>query len=153
MKKYLAIPIILLGTLLSLSVSAQIPSTNIAVQGFYFGTNITAFSGGTNYWLDFNLTNNNPRGYYIYQSVVATSDVFFLGVTNAIKWRLISVNVLASGGDRRIGIPTSLPHLNTNGTTLIGSYYTFTLTNGNEFRITVETNGATISTLWDVFGQ
>lgn len=129
-----------------------IGSTNITLQSYItVGTVIGSANSQTNYALDFNRTNS--RGYYIYQSVNGTNHVYFQYTTNATTWRLISINVFANGGDRQIGIPTNLPHLNTNGLTLAGNYYILTLTNQNEFRITLETNGVTMSTLWAVFGQ
>lgn len=145
--------IIISCLLLSIFAKGQtIGTTNITLQSIItVGTVIGSANNQTNYALDFNRTNS--RGYYIYQSINGTNHVYFQYTTNATTWRLISLNVFANGGDRRIGIPTNLPHLNTNGLTLAGAYYILTLSNQNEFRITLETNGVTMSTLWAVFGQ
>lgn len=104
----------------------------------------------TNFWWDFGLTND--AGPIVYQTISATNNVNFLGVTNGFQWGLISVNVTAVSGDRIISVPTNLPHFNTNGFTLSGTSYRFTLTNGNEFRISVHSN-STLSTMWATFGQ
>ncbi len=113
------------------------------------GTQIFAVNG-TNVWLDFGLTNDS--GPIVYQTLIATNNVNFLGPTNAEIWRLISLNVFASGADRTLSIPTNLPHLNTNGLILGGSTFRLVLTNGNEFRITLQSN-LSLSTLWTTFGQ
>ncbi len=114
------------------------------------GSQIYPDSQGTNFWWNMGLT--NAYGPVVYFSITGTNNGNFLGVTNSRQWGLLSVNFVASGADRLITIPTNLPHLSTNGLTLMGSRYGFTLTNGNEFRITLESN-VTLSTLWTVIGQ
>ena len=150
MKKFLTLSFLLAVTLIS---QAQTITNNpITLQNYITsGTNIYPSPVGTNFYIDFNIP--STRGYYIYQSVIATNDVFFTRITNAVQWREVSINVLASGGTRRIGFTTNLPHANTNGLTIINGCYSFYLTNGNEFRISVQTNGATLSTIWSTFGQ
>jgi hypothetical protein len=115
-----------------------------------FGEQIYPVSQGTNFWWDMGRT--NVYGPTVYFTIQATNDVNFLGITNSRQWGLLSVNVVASGANRLISLPNTLPHLNTNGLTLVGSRYTITLTNGNEFRFTAESN-STLSTIWATFGQ
>lgn len=105
---------------------------------------------GTNFWWDMGLT--NAYGPIVYRTITATQNVNFLGVTNSRQWGQLSINVVASGTNRLITVPTNLPHLNTNGLALMGSRYGIWLTNGNEYRITVQSN-STLSTLWTTFGQ
>lgn len=114
------------------------------------GVEIFSASNSTNYWWDFGLTND--AGPIVYQTVFATNNVNFLGVTNVRQWAQISMNVVARSADRTISIPTNLPHLNTNGLQIGGSTYRLVLTNGNEFRITIQSN-ITLSTIWTCFGQ
>lgn len=152
MKKLIISTVIGIISLCSPSAKAQIPNTNITLMGWYIGTNLFPVSGGTNFWLNLNIT--YPRGYYIYHSIKATNNVNFLGVTNPVDYHLISVDVLAFGANRVIGIPTNLPHINTNGLVNWTNRYELTLSNGNEFRITVKTNAnGNLSTLWSTFGQ
>lgn len=108
-------------------------------------------SQGTNFWWNCGRTNSSGQT-YIYQSILATNDVNFTGVTNCVMGSILSFNVVASGADIQISVPASLPHLDTNGLALAGAVYSLTLTNGNEFRMTLQSN-ITLSTLWTTFGQ
>jgi len=103
------------------------------------------------YWLDFGKSNaaGTPL---VYATLTATNDVRFAGITNCDKWRMLSFNVVASGGNRLIQMPTNFPHISTNGLTYANGSYQLTLTNGNEFRMTIQSN-STLSTLWTTFGQ
>lgn len=106
------------------------------------------------YWLDFNRTNEFGQ-VLIYHSIVATNNAR-LTITNNLQWRLLSINVIASGATVRVLLPYPLPHLNTNGFTIYTTNsitnYSLFLTNGNEFRFTIQSN-VTYSTLWSTFGQ
>lgn len=120
---------------------------------YRIGTNVDIVAGTrTNLWWDFGLTNAYGEK-YVYQSFLATNDVRFLGPTNCALDDMISLSVLASGGNRLVMFPTNLPHFRTNKTTLTGSFYTLTLTNGNELIFSARSNANTLSTIWDVFGQ
>jgi hypothetical protein len=103
-------------------------------------------SGGTNFWLDCGRTNASGSR-YIYHTILATNDVSFIGPTNCVSGSILSVNVVSTGGDRLISFPPLLPHLDTNGLTFEGGRYHLTLANGNEFRMTIQSN-ITMSTLW-----
>jgi len=111
-------------------------------------------AGGTNfYWMDCGKTNAND-GVYNYATLgVSNVTVDLMGPTNAVFGSLLSFNVFCNGGSNdTILLPDSLPHLNTNGLTHTTPFYWFVLTNGNEFRFTVQSNG-TLSTTWATFGQ
>jgi hypothetical protein len=118
-------------------------------NGYIFQPQYT--SGGTNYYV-WDLGGLNPAAQPIYASLTASAPSYFLGVTNGIKWGLLSFNVVASGGNQVIAVADTLPHFNTNGWSHVSGTYYFTLTNGNEFRMTVQSN-STLSTTWQTFGQ
>lgn len=108
-------------------------------------------SSATNYFLlDFGRTNTLGQG-LIYASSVATNDVVFTSITNLTQWGLLSLNVVASGANRTIYVP-QWPHFITNGWFSTNGFYGMVLTNGNEFRLTVQSN-LTLSTTWATFGQ
>lgn len=139
----------------TLTVSGQ--SVNVVVTNGVdllngFDMVVAAAGANTNfYWWDFGRTNSNGQK-VIYGYLTATNDVAFYGPTNHKQWSLLSYNVVASGANRRVYIPSTLPHFNTNGFVLGGGYYYFTLTNGNEFRMSIQSN-RTLSTIWSTFGQ
>lgn len=123
-------------------------------DGFMMG--VASKSVNTNqYWWDFGKATNGLHE--IYASLDGTNSVQFLGVTNGLMWQPFSFNVVARGGNITMYMPTNLPHFNTNFWTLSGSLYALTLTNGNEFRMTLQSNQSggspTLSTLWTTFGQ
>jgi hypothetical protein len=103
-------------------------------------------SNGTNYWLDFGRTNAQGQT-YIYQTILATNNVTFIGATNCTYGGLLSLNVVASGGNRTVKFPPNLPHLDTNNLTLVGGAYQLTLTKGNLLRASFQSN-ITFETLW-----
>lgn len=105
----------------------------------------------TNYFLlDFGKTNLLAQP-LIYASAIATNDVVFTGTTNLLQWGVLSANVVASGANRTIYVP-QWPHFITNGWFSSNGFYGIVLTNGNEFRLTVQSN-LTLSTTWATFGQ
>jgi hypothetical protein len=113
-----------------------------------------SINGATNfYWLDFG--HQNPDGgNAIYASLSATnSNTEFIGLTNAAMWDSLSVNIDAIGLNSIILVPDSWPHFNTNGWTHVAPFYSLPLTNGNELRLTVQTNYSTLSTTWQTTGQ
>lgn len=124
-------------------------STN--VPAIFGGFTLTPVTNTDLYWWDFGVTNALGQK-LIYATLQATNDVEFIGVTNCTKWGTLSFNVVASGADRLVRLPTGLPHLDTFGLTLTNGAYQLTLTNGNEFRMTIQSN-STLSTLWTTFGQ
>lgn len=104
--------------------------------------------------LDFMATNGAGQR-LLYAYYVATSDVRVY-TTNTAIGRMLSYNIVASGGNRKLYYPTNTfhyPNFTTNGWTLTGPYYTLILTNGNELRMSHRTNTAVFSTLWQSFGQ
>lgn len=108
-------------------------------------------SSQTNILLDFGRTNNAGLK-LVYASYSATNDVVITGLTNFFQWSILSVNIVASGADRNIYVPSTWPHFNTQNWELQGSKLHLTLTNGNELRLTLQTN-ITLSTTWATFGQ
>lgn len=134
-------------------------TTNFISTNFYTASNsfagviLNPVSNGTNFLLDFAAT--NAYGVTaLYHSILATNDVT-LAVTNAYQWGLISMNAVASGGDRVISVPTNTfhpPSFYTNGWVVSGPYYSLTLSNGNELRMTYQSN-ITFSTTWQTYGQ
>lgn len=114
-----------------------------------------AVSNTNQYWWDFGKTTNGQH--VIYASLDGTNDLQFLGVTNGLMWQPLSFNVVARGKNINMFMPTNLPHFNTNGWTLNAPFYVYILTNGNEFRMTSQSNQLggvpTFSTLWTTFGQ
>lgn len=142
--------------------------TNVVLSGTFLGTmtNVAATLDGVQlfsqgfannadfYWLDFYRTNTFGQ-VLIYQTIIATNNAR-MTMTNLNRWSLLSLNVIASGSTVMLLLPYPLPHLNTNGFTIyvtnsITNYALF-LTNGNEFRLTLQSN-YTLSSLWSVFGQ
>lgn len=121
--------------------------TNALSDAWKKGVVVNPASSGTNYWVDFALTNSaNVRA--IYRTILATNDVYFLGLTNALLDDVASFSILASGADRLITFPP-LPHLDTNSLTLSGGRYSLTLTNEHLLVFTVQTNALTLTTLWN----
>ena len=113
-----------------------------------------SINGATNYyWLDCGKTVGSSQN-MIYASLSATNaNTEFLGLTNAVMWDLLSVNVDAVGGNTTVLVPDSWPHFNTTGWTHVAPFYSIILTNGNEMRLTAQTNYNTLSTTWATFGQ
>lgn len=111
-------------------------------------------NGADRYAMDFKRTNALGQ-ILIYGSIVATNNAR-LEITNCVQWSLLSINVIASGATVRVLLPYPLPHLSTNGFTIFTTNsitnYSLFLTNGNEFRLTLQSN-VTMSTLWSTFGQ
>lgn len=119
------------------------------------GYTMTPSSQVTNYWLDCGQTNGLGQD-IIYASLSANNDVNILGFTNQVLWDIISINIVANGGNRNIYVPGWWPHFTTNGTpgwVTANGKYSLVLTNNSELRLTVQTNRITVSTLWQTFGQ
>jgi hypothetical protein len=114
-------------------------------------TTLSAASQATNFILDCGLT--NTYGNVNYASINADTNVHFVAISNSVFGSLLSVNVVATNANRTMSWPTNLfPRLNTNGLTLSGTNWYFTLTNGNELRLSFHTN-ITYSILWTTVGQ
>jgi hypothetical protein len=122
-----------------------------AIETGYTNPPASTTSATNFYWFDFGISNSFGQN-CIYATLLATNNVDFLGVTNLNIWKLLSVNVVASGGNRVIALPNTWPHFNTNGWTSNGNIFYLTLTNGNEFRITIQSN-ITQSVIWTTVGQ
>ncbi len=118
---------------------------------FLLGIDITADSAVTNFWWNFNLT-NAAGSRSIYQSILATANVNFLGVTNIQRWDLLSFDVVASGGSRTITFPTNLFRMKTNGLSVAGTRYSYLLENGKLFRGSIHTNSA-LEFIWNATDQ
>jgi hypothetical protein len=104
-----------------------------------------------NYWIDFGTLFGGP----MYGSILATNQYTCLfGLTNCARGKMFSINVDPSGANTTVLFPTNLfPHLNTNGLSTLGSFYSITITNGNEFRLSLQSNWTTLSSTWATFGQ
>lgn len=121
------------------------------LEVFNMGTNLVTQGATNHYWLD--MAHTNSAGLIdIYATLSATNDIQFEMPTNGFRGALLSFNVLASGADRIIYMPTNFPHFNTNdaGFALAGIKYVLRLTNGTEFRLSVQSNN-TYSTLSRTF--
>ena len=127
--------------------------TNV-LSGQIYTLTPAASAGGTNfYWMDCGKV-NVQGGIYSY-ATLGTSNVTvdLMGPTNAVFGSLLSFNVVCNGGSNdTILLPDSLPHLNTNGLTHSAPFYSLVLTNGNEFRGTLQSNYS-LSFTWATFGQ
>lgn len=105
------------------------------------------------YWLDFGKSNALGQN-LIYQSVTATTNIVFWGITNCSRWRLLSVNVLASGRDCTVYFPTNLPHLGTNTLTYaVGKGWGVVVSNGQNAVLTLQSNANTMSSIWTISDQ
>jgi hypothetical protein len=111
------------------------------------------------YALDFSRTNSagQPINYahLIYSNFPAA--VIF-DVTNIAPNRMLSFNVtLKTVPIKSILFPTNTfwpPRFDTNGWAITSaSYWGRVLTNGNEFRMTIKTNEAGLSTTWHIYTQ
>lgn len=112
-------------------------------------------NGADTYLLDFQLTNGTGQK-LIYRTIAATNNCRLI-VTNAQTWGLLSLNIIASNINTLVLFPYPLPHLDTNGLTLFTTNsitnYSLTLSNGNELRLSLQSNAVTMSSLWQTFGQ
>lgn len=109
-------------------------------------------NGQTNiYWIDFHPQYGGP----MYGSLLATNVYTELQlITNCFLWKLYSFNIDSSKTNSTILWPTNLfTHQNTNGLGISSSFYYLILTNGNEFRGTVQSNYNGLSLTWATFGQ
>lgn len=108
------------------------------------GVLVFSVSQGTNFWLDKARTNTvGERA--LYQSFPGTNNINIFGVTNFVMGDVLSFNIIASGANRIISVPTNfsatpLRHMRTNGWTVSSTRWIMTLTNGNLFRGSVRTN-------------
>lgn len=117
-------------------------------------TNAVLASQFTNrYWMNMAKTNSLGK-VNIYATLTPTNDVQLELPTNGFRGGLLSANILARGANRTIFFPTNFAAFNTNdaGFVLKGSRYVLTLTNGNELRFTIQSNG-TYSVMTKAFGQ
>ncbi len=117
------------------------------------GFTLTPSANLTNFWWDFGRTNANGER-LIYATLGATTNVNFVGITNCNQWSILSFNLVASGSDVFVTFPSEvLPHFDSS---YIANFdlgrFGFWLTNGNEFRMTLQSN-STLSTLCATFGQ
>jgi hypothetical protein len=132
--------------------------STIAPFSFSSISNMTLISQTTlsnTYWWNCGITNLYGQT-NIYQSLIATNDIVFAGLTNQTQGSLLSYNVYASGGTRGIFIPTNKVNDNrfdTNGLVITNNFYLLRLTNGNELRMTIQANVNGNSFLWRTFGQ
>lgn len=123
-------------------------TNSFQLQGLQiFKSSVT--NGIDTYLLDFGRTNSLGQP-YIYNSILATNRSRMV-VTNCSQWGLLSLNVVASA-NVFVFFPTNLPHLDTNGLTFSNGVWGLVLTNGNELRMTFQSN-ITMSSLWTTFGQ
>lgn len=118
----------------------------------------------TNYILDWGTTNNFGQT-NIYGTIDATANVNITGFAHGFMWGLFSVNIIADGGNRVVWFPANWwnppnADLSTNNLTADGATYRITLMNGNELRLTVQSNAPPpcvtsnhLSVIWTTFGQ
>jgi hypothetical protein len=140
-----------LVSLINTTSNALVTAIGASIENGYV-MSPTVVHGATNvYWMDFGMTANGLPLLYATLSGT-TSFVQLAGPTNCSMWKLLSLNVIASGADRTILVPDSFPHFTTNGWTHAAPYYSIVLTNGNELRLTIQSN-ITLSTTWQTYGQ
>ena len=125
---------------------------------------ILAPSGISNFTLDFGHTNNFGQT-NIYATIDATNNVNISGFTHFNMWGILSVNIFADGGNRTVWFPGNWwnppnADLATNNLVISGSQYYIVLNNGNELRLTLQSNAPPpavtsnhLSVIWTTFGQ
>jgi hypothetical protein len=123
------------------------------LEVFDLKTNAVVSAATNRYWMDMAHTNSHGQ-VDIYATITPTNDIQLELPTNGFRGGLLSVNVLARGANRTIFFPIQFSAFNTNdaGMALKGSRYVLVLTNGNEFRFTIQSND-TYSVMTKTFGQ
>ncbi len=124
------------------------PQFTNSIDHIFDGVTNSAISGSTtNYWLDMGRT--NAYGYRArYHSTLTDVNFNIVGVTNAYKWGLISIDVVA-GTAMTVTWPTNLFKVRTNGLTFVDTRYSVAVPAGQIFRATAHSNDAVrIEFLW-----